>query len=484
MNKSSGLYIDILGDYSTFSPAGKGIGYRIRANGAEFLLDCGAPVFHQLGEEGINNLDGIIITHSHEDHKRWLTEIGLHNKYTSRNGLSFPLLGIEKVMKEIKTTASYALEQTLSEDSMQIENILFEDFFQPQIVGPRPRYHCKKISKKGWRVVDQNNNILPPDKAKVFLPPGQRAPSRWFNDPEEKIWIEPESFYNFTDDRFYQNIDNLSYEHKNGLKITPVKATFWHGLPGCSYLFSYENEKVLFSSDTHYNPRLWKKLARPRPPAKDPLQSEIATSHQTTENINNYIQQTWSKKRLDRALSFYDGDYPLVHDVTTGRGIVHTPYKHLRDFEGELLLTHSPDNFTALDPICAPGQVFVVKENKFYTVDNNESYQIPGDCFCRKNEQFFIGLKDETGSHVLTETNKGDYQIFRADESIPAEAEKICKIKFYEQIHGDYYPALKDNNKKYYLDDQGRVVLLERDSRKLKSKIVTGNRQELLNENN
>ncbi|MGM0380649.1 MAG: MBL fold metallo-hydrolase [bacterium] len=484
MSNSSGLYIDILGDYSTFSTAGKGIGYRIRADGASFLLDCGAPVFHQLGDEGINNLDGIIITHSHEDHKRWLTEIGLHNRYISTNGKSLPLLGIEKVLEEIETTAAYALEQTLSEDSSQIENIPFNNFFQPEITGPRPRYRCKKFEDRGWRVVDEDNNILPPDKAKVFIVPGNRPPRMLFKDPEEKIWVEPESFYDFTDERFYKDTENFAYKHKNGLKITPVKATFWHGLPGSSYLFSYEGERVLFSSDTHYNPELWKELASPLSPVKNPAEDKIAHKYQSTGDINNYIQQTWSKKRLERALNFYNGDIPLVHDVTTDGGVVHTPYKHLQKFEGELLLTHTPDNFTALDPLCSPGQVFKLKDDKFLQVTGKKAYQIPGDCFSRNNEEFFIGIRDNSSSFVLVKNDTGNYQIFAEEESIPSTAEKIYNLKLYREINGDYYPVLKDGNKKYALNEAEEVVLVEENASKLKGKIITGKRQELLEDNN
>ena len=484
MDKSAGLTFDVLGDYSTFSRAGKGIGYRIRAGGAEFLLDCGAPVFHQLGKKGMRDLDGIIITHSHEDHKRWLTEIGLFNKYRALNLSPFPLYGIEEVLEEIKTTAAYPLEQSLSEDSRNIVNISYEEFFENNKLGPEARFWPVKIKNKGWRVVDEKENILPPDRAKVFPHPGNRPPRFLFKDPEEKIWVEPASFYDYTDDRFYRNTDSLGLELESGLSITPVKATFWHGLPGSSYLFSYENEHVLFTSDTHYDPQLWKKLAERKNSAQDPLEDSVAGKFEVSDDINKYIQQTWSEKRLQRALSFYNGDYPIVHDVTSSRGVVHTPYKSLEDFNGELLLTHSPDTFTALDPICAPGQSYLVKNNKFFIVAADKTFQTPGDCFSRENERFYIGRNNQSGSHLLVKTEGGDYQILHEDEAIPDDVEKICEIKLYEQIKGDYYPVPEDPRQNYYIDEEDKVIRAGEDYPVFNGEIAAGKRDKIVDESN
>lgn len=44
-----GITLKILGDFGPFSRVGKSIGYLVKAEQSNFLLDCGAPLFQQIG---------------------------------------------------------------------------------------------------------------------------------------------------------------------------------------------------------------------------------------------------------------------------------------------------------------------------------------------------------------------------------------------------------------------------------------------------
>lgn len=75
---NDGITVKILGDYGPFSRMGKSIGYQIVIGGASYLIDCGAPLFQQIGGHGLKEIRGLIITHCHDDHKRWFTDLALY----------------------------------------------------------------------------------------------------------------------------------------------------------------------------------------------------------------------------------------------------------------------------------------------------------------------------------------------------------------------------------------------------------------------
>ncbi len=78
----NGIEVWILGDFGPFSRTGKSIGYQVTIEGRKFLVDCGAPIFDIIGGDEISEIDGLIITHCHDDHKRWFTDIALYYYYS------------------------------------------------------------------------------------------------------------------------------------------------------------------------------------------------------------------------------------------------------------------------------------------------------------------------------------------------------------------------------------------------------------------
>ncbi|MFP4687984.1 MAG: hypothetical protein ACLFN5_07760 [bacterium] len=476
--QNSGITIDIIGDSGPFSMLGKSIGYRIRVGAAEFLLDCGAPVFQLLGEEGLAELQGLIITHSHADHNRWFTDMALFNYFSARTSEKLNLFCSKQILTELQQSSHYALRQTLGPQRQQIVNIGFDDYFNAHILGSQPRYACKQMAIDNqitWRVVDDSGNILPPGKAKVFLRDDLQEPRMLFKDPVENIWVEPESFYSYTDDRFYKNTDDISHTHPCGLKITPVKATAWHGPHTNSYLFEYDNEKIFFSSDTHYNPRLWQQLTQRRQGSHNPPEDLFVLN----DDINSYIEKTWSRQRLERALSFYNEQLMTIHDVTGPHGQVHTPYHFLEKRNSRIILTHSPDEFTTLHPLAHLKKTFFLNNNQiFEKTKSGQIFPIIGDCFHKVFSRFFIGFKNENGDWRLVKKSSGEYDVL-SENVKNTDCQELYRVELYEDIGGEYFPALKKKNQRYILRPDGKVELQTHDTKQTNGKVVTGQRQQL-----
>lgn len=463
MAEKDGLRVDIIGDSGPFSRLGKSIGYRIRAGDSEFLFDCGAPIFKLLGPEGLAQIEGIIVSHSHEDHKRWFTDIALFQKFSSDTDHQLPLHCTYKILDELRTTTAYALEQTLSAESNRVINLTFEDYFEPGVIGPEPRYRCKKVGEKpgeqNWVVVDREGNRLPPDRAKVFKPPQVHRPRMLFKDPREEIWVEPETYYAYTDERFYVNeSDSPTWHHDSGLAITPIKATAWHGPVVNAYLFEYEGEQIFFSSDTYYNPELWESLTEPLSPKKNAASGEAKEKTFLRGEINDYLEKIWSEKRLNRALSFYREDLPTIHDVSGPWAKVHTSYEFLEDHEGEILLTHSPDEFTSLHPLAHFEKSFRVQSNEFLEeTEDGQLFPLKAACYHKRFNRYFIGIEDESGDHLLVKKQPGVYDVIEREATVPGSAEVLESIKLYEDINGEYFPVLTAENEEYYVRPDGQV---------------------------
>jgi ribonuclease BN (tRNA processing enzyme) len=78
-----GIIVKVLGDHGPFSRMGKSIGYQITIGQSNYLIDCGAPLFQHIGGHGLKNIKGLVVTHCHDDHKRWYSDLALFNKYAA-----------------------------------------------------------------------------------------------------------------------------------------------------------------------------------------------------------------------------------------------------------------------------------------------------------------------------------------------------------------------------------------------------------------
>ena len=65
--------------------------------------------------------------------------------------------------------------------------------------------------KTGLYVTDIEGNIVGPDKAKIIISRETGRPRLLFKDPDCKEWIEPDSFYPFSSNVFYDMARNTKF---------------------------------------------------------------------------------------------------------------------------------------------------------------------------------------------------------------------------------------------------------------------------------
>ena len=94
------IILDVIGNTSPFSLMGESSGYMVTVNGCTYLLECGSPVFPVLGYNGIGAVRGIFASHSHEDHKRWFTDIVLFSYYNPIYRRKLRLITSEVILEE------------------------------------------------------------------------------------------------------------------------------------------------------------------------------------------------------------------------------------------------------------------------------------------------------------------------------------------------------------------------------------------------
>jgi len=138
---------------------GESSGYMINVNDSVYLLECGSPIFPFLGYKGIANIKGIFGTHSHEDHKRWFTDIVLFTFYNPLLKHKLRLISSEIVLEEFAKNSKGALERSLSLDSKRIIDIPYNLMVEERIIGPRSKY---SIRLKGQDIYKSRGKPSPP----------------------------------------------------------------------------------------------------------------------------------------------------------------------------------------------------------------------------------------------------------------------------------------------------------------------------------
>lgn len=478
------LKLNVIGDSGPFSRLGKSIGYQLKHQDSNFLVDCGAPVFQLLGSDGLTELDGIIGTHAHEDHKRWFTDIALYQKFSANSEQRVKLFGSYEILRDYRRASGPALERTLTDDSRDVLNLRFEDYVQPIQIGPTPKYRCEKIPTGDgtfqWRVMNGNDEVLPPERAKVVRPEASSVPRMLFKDPEDDIWVDPGTFYAYDDDRFYENGENPEHSLADDLIVTPLKAPAWHGPPTNSLLFKTKTSNLFFSSDTVYDPELWTDLTRRRPPEEPLDTADYLDRHFLESEARRHVAQTWSQRRLEKALAVYDRDYIYVHDVSGPDSKVHTSYDNLENFKGKILLTHSPDEFNSLHPLAHLGKSYVIENNSVREVTRTgETYPLEADCYLKRYSEYLVGFQADEGSHFLVKLDEGVYEIVEDKELLDPDTEVIMQVDLYKAIGGEYYPVSDREDQEYFIRPDGRVELQKHHEDGTEGTIVEGHRSRL-----
>ncbi len=457
--KKQDLILEVVGNTSPFSVAGESSGYILTVNSRRYLLECGSRIFTRLGPEGVGRIRGIFATHSHEDHKRWFTDIVLFTYYSPAFDHRVRLISSEPVLEEFAKSSKGALERSLSSDSKRVLDIPFEKMVDRVIIGPRSRYFIHLASRgEGafqYEVRDRSGETVGADRAKIFFhPSGTIRPRLLFRDDESGEWVEPESFYPFSGTAFYEEDRNPFVDEECGLTVNAVKSPVWHGLPTVGFRISVGQNRVLFSADTVYKPSLWKSLYKEHRPQKFESISREAflKSRIIYGDINDFIERTWSRERYEAAMTAYEGAV-VIHDVARRDSVVHTDYADIaRATIEKLIFTHSPDNITALRPILHGGQRIVIRDGDPYELVNGTLMPFDADVYVRHFGGNFVGYRSSKGAYKVIE-NDGLMGVVTMDQ--PGRA--LMRVELYEDIGGEYFPVPAGGKAFYRRREDGKV---------------------------
>jgi ribonuclease BN (tRNA processing enzyme) len=454
----SDITFEVIGNTSPFSLMGESSCYMVTVNNRSYLLDCGTPIFPHLGYQGIADIQGIFATHSHEDHKRWFTDIVLFTFYNPLYKHRVKLISNEVILEEYAKNSKAALERSLSQDSKRIIDIPYDEMVEPVIIGPRSRYFITLKSEGNgafyYRVEDQAGNALGPDRAKIFINPAANRPRLLFKDEERGEWVEPESYYCLSSEAFYEKNRNIFHDEQAGLTVQSIKSSVWHGVPTTAFKFMTDINTLLFSADTVYKPSLWRQLCEEYRPQNFQSISRKAFDENTViyGDINDFIERTWSRQRFESAVNAYR-DAVVIHDVARKNSIVHTDYADIADAPiGELLFTHSPDNLTSLRPILTSDRKLVLRDGRVHESVKGTLYPFDADVYVHHFSRDLVGYRAENGP----------YEVIRKDgllgiQEAGAPETAILKVNLFEDIKGEYYPLLEDTKKSYVVREDGKV---------------------------
>jgi len=474
------ILFEVIGNTSPFSMMGESSCYMVTVNNRSYLLDCGSPIFPYLGYKGISEIKGIFATHSHEDHKRWFTDIVLFTFYNPLYKHKVKLISSEVILEEYSKNSKAALERSLSRDSKRIIDVPYEEMVEPVVIGPRSKYFINlKTSPDGsfhYQVESREGQVIGPEKAKIVINPAANRPRLLFKDDETGEWVEPESYYFLGSEAFYEKDRNVYRDDEAGLTVEPIKASAWHGVPTIAYKFVTGENKLLFSADTVYRPALWKQLCEEyRPQRFESIgREEFERSSVLFGDINDFIERTWSRERYENAVSAYQGSV-VVHDVARKNSIVHTDYVDISDAPiDKLLFTHNPDNLTAFRPILKSNRKLVLRHGEIYESVKGKLYTFDADVYIHHFSCDLVGYRSETGDYKVIEKD-GLLGIVGTDE--PDKG--LMTVDLYQDIGGEYFPLLTDQNRSYLVREDGQVEEVTRVGNTSRGRIVENLRGEL-----
>ncbi|MBI4843177.1 MAG: hypothetical protein HY809_02480 [Nitrospirae bacterium] len=461
---SDGIILNILGDFGPFSRIGKSIGYQVTVGSSTFLIDCGAPLFQQIGGHGLKKVKGLFVTHAHDDHKRWFSDLALFNMYAPDINSKVFFITSEDVHEEIINASVAALDRSLSADSKKIVDIAYEEYVDFRIMGPRAKFRIAALDdgpgRKKLSIVDRKGKVAGPETAKIVINPRSKRPRMLFKDPFSGEWVEPESFYPFTSNVFYEEDKNI-FSSPEGFTIEAIKAPVWHGVSAIGIKISTGRDRLIFSSDTVNNIELWKELYTEKREQKPGMPKADFESASIIEgDINDYIERIWSRERFDEALNAFR-DAVVVHDITIGAGAVHTEYHKLDKTnldKEKVILTHSPDRITSEWVMSRADKSFIIKGTSFYEIVNGSLKKMNADIYHKEGGKYYVGYKNSGGKYTVYD-NGGILRVSsKAEKNF---GEPLYKVDMYEDISGKYFPMLDSDNERYWEGPDGGVQLIK-----------------------
>lgn len=480
---SDGIVLRVLGDYGPFSRIGKSIGYQVTIGLSSFLVDCGSPLFQQIGGHGLKCIRGLLITHCHDDHKRWFSDLALFNMYAPDIANRVALFTSEDINDGLCSGSASALNTSLSVDSGRIVDIGYDDYIDFNIIGPRAKYRIvTKSSGDGCSriyVADREGNRVGPERAKIVISSRSGQPRLLFRDPDSGEWVEPDSYYDFSSSVFYESGQNI-YRDAEGFTIEAIKAPVWHGVPSIGLKFSTADETLVFSADTAHDIELWRRLyTEKRVPRHSLASREFKSAGIIHGDINDYIERTWSKERYHEAIHAFDGA-AVVHDISAHKSVVHTDYNSLDrtvlDKE-RTIFTHSPDRMTSEWALSKAGKYFRIKDNRFMELVGDTLHPLTADIYHKEHGRYFVGFKNPDGDTGVYEKN-GILSI--EWDGNPNKGDLKYRVDLYEDIAGGYYPRLNQDVSEYRERSDGRVERVEFDQEGSRGRVVQSCRENLV----
>ena len=458
------ICVKILGDFGPFSREGRCISYEIEVCGDNYLIDCGAPLFKQLGGHHLKEVKGLFITHCHDDHKRWFTDLAIFHRYAKDVFHKLALYTTENLNDELKKSSSAALANTLTNCRKQVTGVKYDEYVDFRVIGPQPLYRIiSRDEGEGRRqlyVVNRENDIIGPEQAKIVINPDTNRSRMLFLDPQSGAWVDPELYYTFSDTTFYEENQNILADNKN-YTIEAIKAPVWHGIIGIGLKISCAGESLVFSSDTVNDLELWQKLyqEKRKPIFKNLTAANFATARVIYGDINDYIERVWSRKRYDDALISF-ADAAVVHDVSVYNSVVHTDYEILgntRLDKNRTILVHSPDRMTSEWILSATDKEFVIKNNIFMEKVGGQRFPLNADIYHREEGRYFVGYKSENGKHTVYEKDG----LLSLSNAYNFNGRPYFKVDLYEDIGGRYFEKLEAENSFYQARADGEVELIQ-----------------------
>ncbi|MDD2308235.1 MAG: hypothetical protein PHH91_01485 [Desulfuromonadaceae bacterium] len=458
---TDGIRVRVLGDYGPFSSMGKSIGYEVSIGGSSFLVDCGSPLFQQIGGHGLKNIRGLIITHCHDDHKRWFTDLSLFNRYAPDIQHKLPVFTSEAINEGLLVSSGPALNSSLSDDSKMVVDLAYDDYIDFRMLGPRAKFRIvRQDSGAGGSllaVVDAQGTTVGPERAKIIINTKNGTPRLLFKDPEYHEWIEPEQFYPFSSTTFYEEDQNI-YHGPTGYTIEAINAPVWHGVPGIGLRFKTATESLVFSGDTAHDIELWQALhTEKRAQRLNCPRSEFEATPVIYGDINDFIERVWGSERYHEALAAFD-DAVVIHDIATRKSVVHTDYRRLEHTvlkKERTILTHSPNTMTSEWPLSKAEKTFLIQGDTFSEVVGEELFPMDAAVYHKQAGRYYVGYRNRNGSTTVYE-NEGILNL--GGEWCWENGTELYTVDLYEDVGGKYLPKLGDSDISSYVERaDGRV---------------------------
>lgn len=453
---TEGIVVRVLGDYGPFSTMGKSIGYQVSIGNSSFLVDCGSPLFQQIGGHGLKSIRGLIITHCHDDHKRWFTDLALFNLYAPDIQHKLPLFTSETINEALQVSSGPALNTSLNEDSKTVVDLDYGDYIDFRTLGPRPKYRIVKRDTGAGHfvleVVDERGNTVGPERAKIVISSKNGMPRMLFKDPDYGEWVEPEQFYPFSSLTFYEENQN-SYHDPDGYTIEAINAPVWHGVPSIGLRFSTSSESLVFSGDTVHDVELWQELHTEKRPQR--LCPGFEAASVIYGDINDYIERIWSHERYHEALAAFDGAV-VIQDIATRKSVVHTDYRRLGQTvlkKGRTILTHSPDKMTSEWPLSNSEKSFFIEGMEFREIVGEALFPMDAAVYHKEEGKYYVGYRNPHGATT----------IYEKDGVINLGGEwggggELYTVDLYEDIGGKYLPKLEEGSAVRYVERADGMV--------------------------